>query len=338
MSENPRVLLVGAGAVGQVFGKYLQAAGCELSFLVKEKYAEEARRGYTLYELGLLEKDYEPVTFSGFGVLVSMREVAERQWDQVWLCVSSTALRAGGWVGELARATGDATWVMLQPALDDREWLLQWVPEERLVSGMIPFISFHAPLKPGDPVPRPGTAFLIPPLTRGPFSGPPERLASIVRTLRAGGYPASRTGDVARGAAVPTAVLTAFVVGLESAGWSFERFLQRDSLERTVRAAHEAVRIAAWRTHASASAILRLLKPVLFKLLLPLAARVTPFDLETYLKVHFTKVGEQTRMMMRTYMDLGRSAGLPVDGLQTLAPGANGSPPEPARPRTERPG
>lgn len=315
MSETPRVLLVGAGAVGQVFGKYLRAAGCELSFLVKEKYADEARRGFTLHELGILEKDPEPMTFSGFGVHVSNEEVAARRWDQVWLCVSSTALRSGNWVGELARATGEATWVMLQPALDDREWLLQWIPPERLVSGMIPFISFHAPLKPGERYPRPGTAFWIPPMTRGLFSGPPERLREVIRTLRAGGYPARPTQDVARDVAIPSAVLTVFVKGLEAAGWSFERFLQHDSLERVHRAAREAVQVAASHTQGSASAVLPLLRPALFKLLLPVAARLTPFDLETYLKVHFTKVGEQTRLMMRTYVDLGRSAGLPVEHL-----------------------
>ncbi|MFY0563171.1 ketopantoate reductase family protein [Archangium lansingense] len=318
MNETPRVLLVGAGAVGQVFGKYLQAAGCELSFLVKEKYADEARHGFTLYELGILEKDPEPTTFSGFGVQVSNEEVAARRWDQVWLCVSSTALRAGSWVSELARATGEATWVMLQPAIDDREWLLQWIPPERLVSGMIPFISFHAPLKPGERYSRPGTAFWMPPLSPGLFSGPPERLQPVIRTLRAGGYPARASQEVARDAAIPTAVLTAFVNGLEAADWSFERFLQHDSLERVTQAAREAVQIAASHTKGSASTVLPLLRPMLFKLLLPVAAQLTPFDLETYLKVHFTKVGEQTRLMMRMYVDLGRSAGLPVEHLQTL--------------------
>ncbi|HEX8441623.1 ketopantoate reductase family protein [Archangium sp.] len=316
MSTNPRVLLVGAGAVGQVFGRYLQAAGCDVSFLVKEKYAQEAQRGYTLYELGILEKDPEPVALSGFGVHTSVQEVAARPWDQVWLCVSSTALRSGNWVGELARATGEATWVMLQPALDDREWLLQWVPAERLVSGMIPFLSFHAPLKPGDRLSRPGTAFWMPPLAQGLFSGSPERLQRVIRTLRAGGYPARRDRDVARTVAMPSAVLTVFVEGLEAAGWSFERFLQRDSLERVHHAMREAVEIAAWRTQANPSALLPLLRPALLKLLLPIAAQLAPFDLETYLKVHFTKVGDQTRLMMRTYIDLGRTAELPVEHLQ----------------------
>jgi len=316
MSTRPRVLLVGAGAVGQVFGRYLQEAGCDVSFLVKERYAEEARRGFTLHELGLFQRASAPGVFSGFDVLVSHQEVAARGWDQVWLCVSSTALRAGNWVDALARATGEATWVMLQPALADREWLLQWIPPERLVSGMIPFISFQAPLKPGDPLPRPGTAFWFPPLARGLFSGPSERLQPVLRTLKAGGYPAARHADTARAAAIPSAVLTVFVDGLEAAGWSFARFLERDSLERVSPAAREAVRIAAWRTKGNASAVLPLLRPLLFKALLPVIARLAPFDLETYLRVHFTKVGEQTRLMMREYVDLGRSAELPVQHLQ----------------------
>jgi 2-dehydropantoate 2-reductase len=319
MNRPPRVLLVGAGAVGQVFGKYLQAAGCEISFLVKEKYAEEARRGYTLYELGLSSRGYTPTSFSHFGVLVSLQDVAAQQWEQVWLCVSSTALRAGSWVEALARATGDATWVMLQPALDDRDWLLQWVPPERLVSGMIPFLSFPAPLLPEDPVPVPGMAFWFPPLARGPFSGPRERLDAVLRTLRTGGYPARRHPDTIRAAAIPTAVLTVFIDELESVGWRFDRFLEPDSLERVQRAAREAVRIAAWRTGTSPSAVLPLLRPALFRLLLSLASRLVPFDLETYLRVHFSKVAAQTRWMMREYIELGRKAGLQVQHLQDSA-------------------
>ncbi len=91
------------------------------------------------------------------------------------------------------------------------------------------------------------------------------------------------------------------------------------ALSATSIARAEAVQIAASHTKGNASAVLPLLRPMLFKLLLPVAARLTPFDLETYLKVHFTKVGAQTRMMMRTYVDLGRSAGLPVEHLQAAS-------------------
>ena len=318
MTDRPRVLVVGAGAVGQVFGWYLQRAGAELCFLVKEKHAPEARRGFTLYALGLLEDDPEPLRFSGFDVRVSVDEVARERWDQVWLGVSSPALREGDWVEALARATGEATWVMLQPGLDDRDWLRRWIPAERLVAGMVPFLSYHAPLAPGARPARPGTAFWIPPLTRGPFSGPPERLQAVLRTLRAGGYPARETGDAVREAALPSAVLAVFVTELEAVGWSFERFLQRDVRERFSREVREAVTIAARHTGASADPVLSLLRPGLVRLLLPLAERLPPVDLETYLQAHFTKVGAQTREMMRRYVELGQAAGLPVQHLQAL--------------------
>ena len=309
MSEKPRVLLVGAGAVGQVFGKYLSASGCDLAFLVKEKHAPETRKGFTLYAWGLRGGVPRAEKLTGFDVHVTMREVAERHWDQVWLCVSSTALREGDWVRELARATGEATWVMLQPALDDREWLLKWIPEERLVSGMIPFLSYTAPLEPGERISEPGTAFWFPPLARGLFSGPRERLGFVMRGLKAGGYPARETGDVRRAAAMASAVLTAGVEGLDAAGWSFERLLGREHLERMVSAAREAVQVAAWSTQGKASTVLPVLRPGLLRFLLPIARRATPMNLETYLRVHFTKVKEQTRQMTRTYIETGEERG-----------------------------
>lgn len=316
MNHKPRILLVGAGAVGQVFAHYLRAADAELSFLVKPKYADEARRGYKLYELTQRDRSPPPTLLSGFDLFVSEQDVARRRWDQVWLCVSSTAMRSGDWVEQLARNTGDATWVMLQPAPDDREWLQRWIPPERLVIGMIPFLSFHSPLRPEDPFPPPGTAFWFPPLARGLFSGPADRLEPLLRVLRAGGYPAGATADTPRASAIPTAVLTVVVAGLEAAGWRFERFLQPDSLERVHQAAREAVRIIAEHTGTSATFVLPLLRPTLFKALLPVASRVAPLDLETYLRVHFTKVGDQSQAILRTYIALGKRSGLTVRHLQ----------------------
>ena len=46
-----RALIVGAGAVGQVFGHHLAKAGAEVSFLVKPKYVAECERGFMLYKL-----------------------------------------------------------------------------------------------------------------------------------------------------------------------------------------------------------------------------------------------------------------------------------------------
>lgn len=313
MSMSPRVLLVGAGAVGQVYAKHLQAAGCAVSFLVKPAHAQEARRGFTLHALG---RKGPALALQGVEVLVSADEVAARHFEQVWLCVSSPALRAGDWVAQLAAASGEATWVMLQPALEDRRWLLQHVPEARLVTGVIPFLSFTAPLQPGAR-PASGTAFWFPPLARGGFSGPRERVDAVVHTLREGGFPARRQADAGRAIAVPSAVLTAFTAGLEAAGWRFARLLEPGPLAHTHAAAQEAARIAAAHTGGGALGVRLLLRRALFRLL-PLGARFVPFDLERYLQVHFTKVAAQTRLMLQEYVALGRERGLPVGELERL--------------------
>ena len=49
--------------------------------------------------------------------------------------------------------------------------------------------------------------------------------------------------------------------------------------------------------------------------------RVLPLELEPYLEYHFTKVGQQTRDMLDSYIRLGRQHGLPVAQLQQLRSG-----------------
>jgi hypothetical protein len=64
---------------------------------------------------------------------------------------------------------------------------------------------------------------------------------------------------------------------------------------------------------------LRLLGPWTVRALTRLAPLVTPMDLRAYLEAHFTKVGDQTRDILRHYVDAGRAAGLPVETLQQVA-------------------
>ncbi|HIA02218.1 MAG TPA: hypothetical protein EYN66_09955, partial [Myxococcales bacterium] len=51
MIRPVKVLIIGAGAVGQIYGYFLQRAGAEVSFFVKDKYAEECRQGFPLHHL-----------------------------------------------------------------------------------------------------------------------------------------------------------------------------------------------------------------------------------------------------------------------------------------------
>jgi ketopantoate reductase len=310
-----RILLVGAGAVGQVYGYHLQRGGAEVSFFVRERYVAELERGLTLYPLNV-SRQPEPLEMQGFGLRTQAGEVAAERFEQLWLCVSSSALRAGG-IAELLAASGDATVVLLQPGLEDRDWALGHVPEARLVTGTITMLSYFAPLE-GESRPRPGVAYWLPPLTPSPFSGPPERVQPVVDTLRRGGYPA-RTHPDARGfGAVSSAVMMPHLLALEAAGWSLSGLRRSALLPLASAAARESMAVVAAYRGEPVPLARMAVRPWAFSALLALAPRAVPFDLEAYLRVHFTKTGEQTREMVRTYREIGRRKGLQTPALDEL--------------------
>ena len=110
------ILIVGAGAVGQVYAYYFARAGHDVHFFVKEKYIAEAEQGFTLYDLNKDKKRLHPVRFKNFHCHSDWSTVAQQQWQQVWLCVSSTALAQID-LQPMLQAIGDATVVVLQPGL-----------------------------------------------------------------------------------------------------------------------------------------------------------------------------------------------------------------------------
>lgn len=309
---------MGAGAVGQVYGYHLQRGGARVSFLVKEKYADEARAGFTLYPLDRSRR-WRPVRFDGFGVHAGLDGIAGRRWDQVWLCVSSTALR-GDWLGPFLDAVADAELlVMLQPGLEDRELLAARFPVERLVAGMIALIAFQAPLPGHDAPDPPGVAYWLPPGAPSPFGGSGHLVGGVVDALRLGGCPAVEIEDVALRTAVGAAAMMPLIVGLEIAGWSLSALRAHPVLETAAAAARQAMAVAAAHHGAPAPAARNLVRPGLLRPVVPLLPRIFPFDLETYLRYHFTKVGDQTRQMLAAWSARGRAVGLPVDAVEALA-------------------
>ena len=74
---------------------------------------------------------------------------------------------------------------------------------------------------------------------------------------------------------------------------------------------------ASW--HDRPPPFLRLfLGPLGIRLVLRVAPWVMPFDLETYLGYHFTKVGDQTRHHLDTLTEVGQERGLPIDAIAAL--------------------
>jgi ketopantoate reductase len=314
-----RVLVVGAGAVGQVYGHHLARGGAEVTYLVKPAHAPELAGGLTLYPLNRpRRRRAEPVRFAAFRVLTEVDAAAAERWDQVYLTMSSTALRAGDWFARLAAGLGPATLVLLQSGPEDRRFVEQRVPPDRIVQGIITVISYRAPLPGETRFPAPGVAYWFPPLGASPLSGAQSR--SVVAALRAGGLPARRTRDLSRSSAFPTAMFMPLLAVLEKAGWSFVAVREPARLGLATRAGDEALTVMARHHGGRAPLALRLINhPLAVRLVLAVAPRIMPFDLEAYLRAHFTKVGDQTRDFLRTYLSLGRSAGLPTDHLAQLA-------------------
>lgn len=314
-ASKQRVLVVGAGAVGQVFARHYQLGGAEVTLFVKEKYRAEAVAGFEMYPLN---KGKQGVRFEGFGVVTSAAEVKARGFDQVMLTVASPALR-GPWLAELIEACGAATIVALQPGLDDRKTLIAaGASDDRLVQGMISLISYHAPLPGETRFAKPGMAYWFPPLSPSPFSGPAERTAAVVAALKRGKLPAKKHKDVPRLAGFPTSVMMPYLVALELGGWTVKGAVKAGTLALGARAAREAIAVVRSIQGKPPFGLGALTRPRLLRAGLFLAKPLIPLPLETYLAAHFTKVGEQTADFMDGYIDKGRAAGLPVEALTEM--------------------
>lgn len=309
------ILVVGAGAVGQVYALHLAKAGHRVSFFVKEKYAAELRDGLVLHRLGRRTVTERLV---GFGIVTSPAEVAAGRWDQVWLALSSDALR-GELAASVLAAVGEATVVCLQPDIGDAERVRRIVPPTQVVQGMIPFISFHSPL-PGCSGPE-GMAFFLPPMTPTLLAGEPVRTEGVLSALKAGGLRAKQVDDFARATAATTAMFQSLVATLESNGWDMRGLPGSAVLPRGLAAAREALAAVSAETGAKTLPMRPLLHPLAWRLLMPLVPHVFPFDIEVYMQYHFSKVGVQTRLMLDSYIALCERHALPSPALRELRSG-----------------
>lgn len=297
-------LVVGAGAVGQVFGLHLARGGARVSFLVRESHPLPASHAFNLVQLrrwGRPRTDaFRPHRF-----FTSTDEVRAEQWDQVWLCVPSPSLEKP-WITALAAATGQATLVFLPAGLEIIERL--GPPEERSVVGLISLMSRAS----GSTV-----TYWLPPLVALVLDGPPQRRDAAVKALRRGGY-AAVAGDARKAGAFGSAVLIPHVVALEGAGWSYDDFSHSHWLADSVAASREASGVAAAHLGSRRSLMARLVSSWVVRLALVLARWVVPFTLAEFFQAHFTKVRRQSETQLREYIAIGERTGLPTQAMRRL--------------------
>ncbi|WP_327112764.1 hypothetical protein OHB12_29630 [Nocardia sp. NBC_01730] len=302
-----RVLIVGDGALGQVFGMRLGFGGASMSYLVKPGRTGWANTGRTLYQLRRLGK---PVTqqLRPEGVHA---EIPDGTWDMVWLCVSSTALR-GSWLSDLRNAIGAATVVSIGQDLHDRAVLEEVWPAEQVVQVVPSMLAYSAPLT--AEVPAPGIAYWMPPGSTLKVLGDRAdrtRVEAVATALRAGGLRARPSTQA--GASEGIAALTMpYIAALEVASWSLPALLS--DVGPAAEASAEASAIVAAQTGGRQSRAPKLV----VKMALRLLPVLTPFDLARYLEAHFTKVADQTRLMLAGWIAEGEAHALPVTRLREL--------------------
>lgn len=300
--------------MGQVYGLHLLKGGAEVTYFVRERYVDELRAGVTLHAL----PRGGARTLQPTHVRSDMSGLAEG-FDQVWLCVPTNALASGALdpvLAAVARAERTSLVSML-PGMQVRALLDPHVPRARVVDGMIGMVAYQAPL-PGESL-SPGIAYVLPRLSPSKFSGTePERVRAVTQLLRAGGCPASAVKDARVSLAFSSCAMMPMVVALEGAGWRFASLRKGDWLTLSAGAAREALTLTGAELDVPTPWFRPLLRRPLFTAISYGANWVAPFDAEVYLEHHFTKVGEQTRLMMQNYLESARARSLPSTHIAEL--------------------
>lgn len=312
-----RVLLVGAGAVGQYYGAMLQRGGAHVSFLVRKRYVDEVEAGLTLYRIDG-KRGRRAEVFTPDAVFSASSELESEHFDQVWLCVSTPALQAAiadetSELGKLLRNLRGATLVAMQNGLRISKTLRELVPSEAICDGGIAIVAYQAPLVENE-VPAPGIAYYAP--VPSPFSG--RDAEAIVQLLRRGGAKAEVIENTMAQMAFSSATLMPTITALEGAGWEVARLRRGDWAKLTAKASEEARGLISAVLATEPPAATRLFQPFTVKALSFVAPMVAPFDLDVYLKYHFLKVHDQTRLLIDQLVEDASSRGLPSDALRTL--------------------
>lgn len=215
------VLILGAGAVGQVIGTHLRLSGCEVTFWVRpsQQAALEAK-GLTIYNV----KSETELHISAPQLVTQLP--ADAKYDAVFICVRSEQLDAA-----LAQLKAEL------PALDERVIIpLQPGRED----GLKTFRALSdAVVVPASPV---FSAYLnegrveywapksMPTLVGPPFNETLHVRDEIVRLLQQGGIPAKGVNDLEAEVRFPAAALHVLLAAFHLSGYSLRHLAQNKKL------------------------------------------------------------------------------------------------------------
>jgi ketopantoate reductase len=311
------ILIIGAGAVGLVYGKHFTDGGHSVTFYVKEKYRAEMENGSVLYHMNKDKSLKKPIHFSKYQLATTYADLAKKNWDQIYLCISSTAIHAFNFAEMKAHLSGSPTIVMLSSGATDLILLTRVFEAEQIVQGMITLISYQAPLV-TENIDIPGIAYWFPPMMPMPISGSLKRRDEVIQTFKSGKINAKASKNVFNDALFPSAFLPTFLIALEYKGWKFDALKKDQTLLKELQITLNEVFTALEKKYnVKRPALIGLIgSPIIVKLLLSLAPKVMPMDIETYLEYHFLKVKSQTKLYINNFLKVAQELNTPHQMLE----------------------
>jgi hypothetical protein len=316
-----RILIVGCGAVGQVYALSLQRAGVELGLydqppiVMTLKQARE-QGGIPIYQVTARHRRNPIVHWlRDYQVVADLSESQQFKPDQIWFTTPSQVYYSE-WFGDFLGKVPSKRVVCFIPEGKRPEFEREKNPNRMVYAGTT-FMAWQGDLE-GSVGQAEGVHFWLPGLAI-PIVGAEDACRELKRLLRSGGFRVTVGRQDSRMQAVITAVMTVFVAGLELCGWSLKEIRRSPWLQRTARASREAVlsqlgeATIFWNARFGSSVIVvallfvTMLGPMLF-----------PFDFEEYLRFHYQKTRGQTLALLELFIKDGQGRMQPVEYIQGL--------------------
>ncbi len=303
-----KVLMVGCGAVGQVFGLFLKKAGVKLGFYARTASArrlEEARdeAGLPLFQVTATKrKNPIPHQLSDYQVITDLEGCRRFSPDQVWFTTPSPVYYSDWYRQFLAEVPSERV-VCFAPEGLRPELIPPGIDPTRLVFGGITLIAWQGDLAEGGD--RVGSVhYWLPPVTQIPLMGAEAACRPVADLFQKAGVRAAiKKESFSPFQAATTALLSGFTTGLQLSGWSLRDYRRSPWIKRGAGAAREAAAGQLAKTSAIVRTVMRpLFSTPVFSAAAALLPRLAPFDLEAYLRYHYSKTREQSLHLLKVFI------------------------------------
>ena len=229
------VLILGAGAVGQVIGTHLRLSGCDVTFWVRPSQKETLEsKGLTLYNV----KTETELHISAPQVITEVPE--ETKYDAVFICVRSEQLdEALSQIQSAFSSLEDMVIIPIQPGRDDGLKVFRALSEAVVVPMSPAFQAFFAAERVEYLAPK-QLASLVGP----PYNETLHVRDEIVRLLQQGGIPTKGVNDLEADTRFISVAIQCFVVALGLVDFSIKKLSQNSRLlNMTAQAIEEGIEI-----------------------------------------------------------------------------------------------